>query len=86
MMKLSKLALLALLPGLVWASGPRVEMQTNLGKIVVELEAEKAPKTVANFLSYVDDGSYNNSLFHRVIPGLCGKKLLHELSERSCTL
>lgn len=69
MMKLSKLALLALLPGLVWASGPRVEMQTNLGKIVVELEAEKAPKTVANFLSYVDDGSYNNSLFHRVIPG-----------------
>ncbi len=69
MMKLRKLALLALLPGLVWASGPRVEMQTNLGKIIVELEAEKAPKTVANFLSYVDDGSYNNSLFHRVIPG-----------------
>jgi peptidyl-prolyl cis-trans isomerase A (cyclophilin A) len=69
-MKCRKLALLAaLLPGLVWASGPRVEMQTNLGKIVVELEAEKAPKTVANFLSYVDDGSYNNSLFHRVIPG-----------------
>lgn len=49
-MKCRKLALLAaLLPGLVWASGPRVEMQTNLGKIVVELEAEKAPKTVANF-------------------------------------
>lgn len=69
MMKLNKLALLALLPSLVWASGPRVELQTNLGKIIVELETEKAPKTVANFLSYVDDGSYNNSLFHRVIPG-----------------
>ncbi len=46
MMKLRKLALLALLPGLVWASGPRVEMQTNLGKIVVELEAEKAPAAI----------------------------------------
>ncbi|WP_024872722.1 peptidylprolyl isomerase [Tolumonas lignilytica] len=69
-MKCQTLALLAaLLPGFVWASGPRVEMQTNLGNIVVELEADKAPKTVANFLSYVDDGSYNHSLFHRVIPG-----------------
>lgn len=68
-MKFRSLALLALIPGLVWANGPRVQMQTNMGNIVVELEAEKAPKTVENFLSYVDDGSYNHSVFHRVIPG-----------------
>lgn len=68
-MKMRLLPLLALLPGLVWASGPKVEMKTNLGNIVIELNAEKAPKTVENFLSYVNDGSYNHSVFHRVIPG-----------------
>lgn len=68
-MKMRFLPLLAFLPSLVWASGPKVEMKTNLGNIVVELDAEKAPKTVENFLSYVNDGSYNHSVFHRVIPG-----------------
>jgi cyclophilin family peptidyl-prolyl cis-trans isomerase len=46
---------------------PIVNMQTNLGTIVIQLDAEKAPKTVANFLRYVNDGFYNDTIFHRVI-------------------
>lgn len=46
-----------------------VILTTNLGTIKVELNAEKAPKTVANFLSYVESGHYNGTIFHRVIPG-----------------
>lgn len=52
---------------LAHAANPKVLITTNLGEIVVELEAEKTPKTVANFLQYVDDGFYNNTIFHRVI-------------------
>ena len=47
---------------------PRVEMDTTKGKIVLELAADKAPKTVDNFLTYVDAGFYNDTIFHRVIP------------------
>jgi hypothetical protein len=47
---------------------PRVRMETSLGVIVLELDAEKAPISVANFLQYVDDGFYNGTIFHRVIP------------------
>ena len=47
----------------------RVKLSTNHGDIVLELNAEKAPKTVANFLAYVQKGHYNNTLFHRVIDG-----------------
>ena len=50
------------------AQNPRVELKTSQGSIVVELYADKAPKTVANFLQYVKDGFYNNTVFHRVIP------------------
>ncbi|KXW55762.1 peptidyl-prolyl cis-trans isomerase [Ferrovum sp. PN-J185] len=46
-----------------------VRLKTNLGDIVIELNAEKAPKTVANFLEYVEAGFYNNTIFHRVIDG-----------------
>ncbi|MFO1321661.1 MAG: peptidylprolyl isomerase [Burkholderiales bacterium] len=46
-----------------------VEMKTNLGTIVLELNAEKAPKTVENFLRYVKEGFYKGTIFHRVIPG-----------------
>lgn len=46
-----------------------VIMKTNHGDITIELDAEKAPITVANFLSYVNDGFYNGTIFHRVIPG-----------------
>ena len=50
-------------------NNPEVIIQTSLGNITVELFADKAPKTVANFLQYVDDGFYTNTLFHRVIDG-----------------
>lgn len=46
-----------------------VLLTTNLGSIKIELNAEKAPKTVANFLSYVEAGHYAGTIFHRVIPG-----------------
>lgn len=48
---------------------PYVKLQTNMGDIVLELNREKAPKSVANFLSYVKDGFYNGTIFHRVIDG-----------------
>jgi len=46
-----------------------VEMQTSAGKLRIELDDEKAPKSVANFLTYVADGHYDNTVFHRVIKG-----------------
>ena len=46
-----------------------VQMQTNKGLIVLELDAAKAPITVANFLEYVDSGFYDSTIFHRVIDG-----------------
>lgn len=49
---------------------PQVELHiANQGVITLELDAEKAPKTVANFLSYVKKGFYDGTIFHRVIPG-----------------
>ena len=48
---------------------PRVLMQTSMGEIVLELDPEKAPKTVENFLRYVDEGFYDGTIFHRVIDG-----------------
>ena len=51
-------------------SNPQVELHiANYGVITLELDQEKAPKTVSNFLSYVNKGHYNNTIFHRVIPG-----------------
>jgi peptidyl-prolyl cis-trans isomerase A (cyclophilin A) len=50
------------------ATNPRVRMTTNLGDIEIELQADKAPRTVANFLQYVRDKHYDGTLFHRVIP------------------
>lgn len=48
---------------------PVVVIDTSQGAISVELDAEKAPVTVENFLKYVDAGFYNDTVFHRVIPG-----------------
>jgi peptidyl-prolyl cis-trans isomerase B (cyclophilin B) len=48
-------------------SSPRVRMETSMGAIIIELNAQAAPKTVANFLDYVRDGFYDNTIFHRVI-------------------
>lgn len=50
-------------------SSPRVVFDTNLGSFEIELDEAKAPKTVANFLAYVDAGHYTNTIFHRVIDG-----------------
>ncbi|HET7597340.1 MAG TPA: peptidylprolyl isomerase [Burkholderiales bacterium] len=46
-----------------------VKLHTNLGTITLELDAQKAPDTVANFVQYVKDGHYTNTIFHRVIDG-----------------
>ena len=49
------------------SSTPRVKLQTNHGDILIELDAEKAPKSVENFLTYVNEGFYDGTVFHRVI-------------------
>jgi len=46
-----------------------VKMQTTLGQMTIELNADAAPKTVKNFLEYVNDGFYDGTIFHRVIAG-----------------
>ena len=46
-----------------------VRIETSMGEIELELDAEKAPKTVENFLSYVKSGHYDGTIFHRVIDG-----------------
>lgn len=48
-------------------SNPQVELHTTHGVITLELDAEKAPKSTANFLAYVNSGHYDNTIFHRVI-------------------
>ena len=51
-------------------SNPKVELHiAGYGVITLELDQDKAPKTVENFLNYVGKGHYNNTVFHRVIPG-----------------
>ncbi|MBE7446590.1 MAG: peptidyl-prolyl cis-trans isomerase [Planctomycetia bacterium] len=64
------IALFCVVPS-VWAnsSGPRVRLETNKGVILLELDSKMAPKTVENFLRYVQDGFYNGTVFHRVIKG-----------------
>ncbi len=67
---------------------PQVLIETSLGSIMLELYPEKAPKTVENFLRYVNEGFYDGTIFHRVIPGFMiqgggftadlQKKLTHE--------
>jgi peptidyl-prolyl cis-trans isomerase B (cyclophilin B) len=46
-----------------------IKLHTNHGVIALELDADKAPKTVANFVAYVEAGHYDNTIFHRVIDG-----------------
>ncbi len=65
-------AMLILAPGILSAAekaeNPRVLFETDLGKMTIELYPKEAPKTVENFLAYVDKGFYNGTIFHRVIP------------------
>ncbi len=68
------LALAAALPASAQQAGPntaapRVKLETSLGVITLELDAQKAPKTVANFVQYVKDKHYDGTVFHRVIDG-----------------
>ena len=68
------LALAAALPASAQQAGqsaaaPRVKLETSLGVIMLELDAQKAPKTVANFVQYVKDKHYDGTVFHRVIDG-----------------
>ncbi|MDD5276180.1 MAG: peptidylprolyl isomerase [Methylovulum sp.] len=50
-------------------SSTKVKLTTSLGVITIQLNAEKAPISAANFLTYVNEGFYNGTIFHRVIPG-----------------
>lgn len=56
-------------PPLANAETTRVVMQTNLGDIVLELDSQRAPATVENFLRYANEGFYDGTVFHRVIKG-----------------
>ena len=49
------------------SANPKVKLQTNHGDLLIELNAEKAPKTVENFITYVKDGFFDGTIFHRVI-------------------
>jgi len=66
------------------AARPRVQLVTSCGNIVVELEPEAAPGTVANFLRYVAEGFYTDTIFHRVIDGFMiqGGGLRADLTEK----
>jgi peptidyl-prolyl cis-trans isomerase A (cyclophilin A)/peptidyl-prolyl cis-trans isomerase B (cyclophilin B) len=63
------LALAASVLGAAPALAQKVELDTTAGKIVLQLDAAAAPKTVENFLAYVKSGHYDGTQFHRVIPG-----------------
>lgn len=64
---------------------PQVILETSKGNITLELDPEKAPVTVKNFLSYVDSGFYNGTIFHRVIPGFMvqGGGMTPDMKEKS---
>ena len=65
----SILALLLTINSNVFAANPKVRMETSKGTVIIELYPDKAPKTVENFLNYVNAGKYDGTIFHRVIPG-----------------
>jgi cyclophilin family peptidyl-prolyl cis-trans isomerase len=65
---ISALSVLTAVTPAVAAESPKVALETDKGRIVLELYPDKAPATVKNFLAYVDAGHYNGTIFHRVIP------------------
>ena len=87
LMKLKNLLLcgILLIASISAFAAPSVEFQTSQGNFTVELYPEKAPKTVANFLQYVKDGFYENTIFHRVINHFMiqGGGFERDLSEKS---
>ena len=64
-----------------------VTLETSHGNIVIELNEEKAPKTVANFLAYVNDGFFDGTIFHRVIPNFMiqGGGFLPNMEQKDCS-
>jgi cyclophilin family peptidyl-prolyl cis-trans isomerase len=86
--KITSILVIALLVAIpcIWAqsSNPRVRMETNRGVIILELDPQAAPKTVENFLRYVNDGFYDGTIFHRVIKGFMiqGGGLTTEMREK----
>ena len=89
MIRMLLLSLCLLMP--TWAIGegsslpsPQVTIKTAQGDIVVRLFRDRSPITVANFLSYVDSGHYNGTVFHRVIPGFMiqGGGFLPDMTEK----
>lgn len=76
---------LALFSSLAASADPQqVLMTTSKGDITLELDADKAPQTVANFLAYVDEGFYDGTIFHRVIPDFMiqGGGMLPEMQKK----
>ncbi len=61
------IAVFAIAGNLAAAGKPKVHFKTNVGDFTIELEPDRAPKSVANFLQYVRDGHYDGLIFHRVI-------------------
>jgi peptidyl-prolyl cis-trans isomerase B (cyclophilin B) len=66
----------------------QVQFNTSKGSFIVELNAEKAPQTVANFLAYVEKKHYNNTIFHRIINGFMvqGGGMTADMKEKSTDL
>ncbi|GGP82450.1 MULTISPECIES: peptidylprolyl isomerase [Shewanella] len=63
-----------------------VTLHTNYGDITLQLDAEKAPLTVANFMKYVEEGFYDNTIFHRVIDGFMiqGGGFTEDMGQKRC--
>ncbi|GGB63959.1 peptidyl-prolyl cis-trans isomerase [Shewanella inventionis] len=63
-----------------------VTLHTNYGDITLQLNAEKAPLTVANFMKYVEEGFYDNTIFHRVIDGFMiqGGGFTEDMGQKRC--
>ncbi|WP_313953860.1 peptidylprolyl isomerase [Accumulibacter sp.] len=64
-----------------------IKLHTNFGVIGIEVDAEKAPLSASNFLAYVESGHYDNTIFHRVIPGFMiqGGGFAPGMKQKSCT-
>lgn len=62
-------SLSAVVPAALAAGEPHVLLTTSVGNIELELNSQKAPVSTQNFVDYVNNGYYNNTIFHRVIPG-----------------
>jgi cyclophilin family peptidyl-prolyl cis-trans isomerase len=67
------------------AANPKVKIETTLGDITIELDATKAPTSTENFISYVKDGFYDGTIFHRVIPNFMiqGGGMKPDMSEKA---